>query len=224
MSNIISKEDLKSFQRWQLVSLDGEGSAAPENPVEEVVQPAVPLPTVEEVEAIRRQAHDEGMAEGRREGFAQGLAQGAAEGRARAEEVVARLLEVERSLNSALVDLETGIADDMVALVLDISRQVLRETLKVKPETVLAVVREVMGLVVPGTRHATLVLHPADAVLVREHLAGDLASLPWKIAEDAQLVRGGCRVESESVEIDATLESRWLRVAEALGRHDAWSE
>lgn len=224
MSNIISKDDLQSFQRWQLVSLDGEGDPHAGQTVEEAPKPAISLPTVEEVEAIRRQAYDEGMAEGRREGYAQGLAQGTAEGRVQAGEEAKRLAALGTAFQSALDGLESEVAEDMVALVLDISRQVLRETLRVKPDAVLAVVREVMGLVAPGTRHGTLVLHPADAALVREHLAGDLAALPWKIAEDAQLSRGGCRVESESVEIDATVENRWHRVAEALGRHDVWGE
>jgi flagellar assembly protein FliH len=222
MSNIIAKENLKSFQRWQLVSLDGAAAPAEETPAEAAVPPAVPLPTVEEIEAIRRQAHDEGFSEGRQQGHAQGLAQGLAEGRARAEEAVARLAELERAFRAAVTGLENEVAEDMVALVLDICRQVLREALRAQPETVLAVVRETMELVAPGTRHATLVLHPEDAALVREHLAGEMAALPWKIVEDTRLARGGCRVESESVEIDATLESRWRRVAEALGRHDVW--
>ena len=49
-----------------------------------------------------------------------------------------------------------------------------------------------------------------------------LATLPWKIVEDAQIERGGCRLETPTTEVDATLETRWRRVVASLGRDDSW--
>ncbi len=46
----------------------------------------------------------------------------------------------------------------------------------------------------------------------------------WEIVEDAQLSRGGCRLEATECEIDATLERRWERVVSAIGSDHAWIE
>jgi flagellar assembly protein FliH len=44
------------------------------------------------------------------------------------------------------------------------------------------------------------------------------------VVEDPQIERGGCRLETPSTEIDATLETRWRRVIASLGRDDPWIE
>ena len=71
-----------------------------------------------------------------------------------------------------------------------------------------------------------IALHPADAELFRKLSDGEpaLATLPWKVVEDPQIERGGCRLETPSTEIDATLETRWRRVIASLGRDDPWIE
>jgi flagellar assembly protein FliH len=69
-----------------------------------------------------------------------------------------------------------------------------------------------------------LLVHPADAALIRKAAEDDsaLAALPWKIVEDAHIERGGCRLETPTTEVDATLETRWRRVLASLGRDDPW--
>lgn len=225
MPKIIPKEDSNAFQRWQLVPLDGEHpvqSAPPEDllPPEPPPPPPPALPTEQEIEAIRSRAGEEGFAAGKRQGYDAGYA----EGQARAGQEAAQLGALMASFERALGTLEQDLADDMLHLAFDMTKQMLREGLRLKPEAMLPVVREAIGQLVQTTRHPVLVLHPDDAALVRRHLASELANLPWKLMEDGQMARGGCRVESESVEIDATLENRWKRLTEAFGRHDSWED
>lgn len=224
MSKIIPKEDLNAFQRWQLVSLDDEHlpeAGEAEKISQEPPPPPPPaLPTAEEIEGVRAQARDEGLAAGRQEGYAAGYA----EGQARAGQEASQLAALMVSYEQALQGLEQEMAEEMLHLALDLAKQMLREGLRIKPEAVLPVVREAIGELVQSTRHPVLVVHPDDAALVRRHLASELATLPWKITEDVQMSRGGCRVESESVEIDATLENRWKRLTEVFGRHDNWND
>jgi flagellar assembly protein FliH len=61
-------------------------------------------------------------------------------------------------------------------------------------------------------------LHADDVALVREYLGDDLQAAGWTMLSDASITRGGCRVQAASGELDATLETRWERVAAALGR------
>jgi flagellar assembly protein FliH len=44
----------------------------------------------------------------------------------------------------------------------------------------------------------------------------------WKIFEDAQLARGGARVETAHSQIDATVANRWHRIVAAIGQDSSW--
>ena len=60
-SSIIQKEHLSAYQRWELDSFD---CAAPDKNPEPDQNPAVILPTTEQIDRIRQQAQAEGHAAG----------------------------------------------------------------------------------------------------------------------------------------------------------------
>lgn len=200
-SKLIPKEQLSAYQRWELDSLD---ESTPTN--------ALPLPTAEEVENIQRQAHDEGFAAGYQEG------------RAKANSELARLMQMVSSLDSALARFDEELTQSLLALALDIAKQMVREALKIRPELVVPVVREAVSSLPPAGQHPHLRLHPEDAELVRTLLADELNHYHWKIVDDTRVERGGCRVETANSEIDATLESRWKKVLAAFGQEGGWLE
>ena len=202
-SNIIPKEQLSAYQRWELNSLDE--SASP--PVL-----TVPLPTAEEVENTHRQAHQEGFAAGYREG----------KGKVDAE--LARLAQLMSALDGSLNQFDDALTQSLLSLALDISRKMLHEALRVRPELVIPVVREAVNSLPQASQHPHLKLHPEDAALVRTLMADELNHFHWKLIEDSRVARGGCRVETTSSEIDATMENRWERILVALGREGAWLE
>ncbi|MDD5328864.1 MAG: flagellar assembly protein FliH [Sulfuricella sp.] len=203
MSNIIPKEQLSAYQRWELTSL-GEAAA------ETVSSPAVVLPTAEEVEHIHQQASREGYATGYQEG------------KQKADAELARLAQVMSALDASLNNFDEVIAQSLLALALDIAKQMLREALKARPELVLPVIREAVGSLPHANQHPHLRLHPDDADLVRSLMEDELNHYHWKLIEDVRVERGGCRVETANSEIDATLESRWKRALAALGREGSW--
>jgi flagellar assembly protein FliH len=93
----------------------------------------------------------------------------------------------------------------------------------VHPEVVLPVIREAIASIPQGSLHPRLMLHPQDAALVRSVLdANQITPAPWRIVEDARLERGGCRVETATSELDASVESRWKAVVASLGREERW--
>jgi flagellar assembly protein FliH len=202
-SNIIPKEQLSAYQRWELNSLDESAS-----------QPVltVPLPTAEEVENTHRQAHQEGFAAGYREG----------KGKADAE--LARLVQLMSALDGSLNQFDEVLTQSLLSLALDISRKMLHEALRVRPELVIPVVREAVNSLPQASQHPHLKLHPEDAALVRTLMADELNHFHWKLIEDSRVARGGCRVETTNSEIDATMENRWERILVALGREGAWLE
>ena len=212
-SNVIPKEQLSAYQRWELNSFEPPSAAAEE-------EPAVALPTAEEIENIHQQARQEGFASGHQEGYAAGYQ----EGSGKADDELARLAQLMSALDDSLQGFDEGMAQSLLSLALEIARQMLREALRVRPELVLPAVREAVNGLPQSNQHLHLRLHPDDAALVRSLMEDELSHFHWKIIEDNRVEAGGCRVETANSEIDATLENRWKRLLVALGREGAWLE
>ena len=120
--------------------------------------------------------------------------------------------------------LDQQVAQDLLDLSLEVAKQMVRQSLKVKPGLVLGMVREAMNSLPSISGHPSVVLHPEDAVLVRSFLEADIKQHGWRILEDSRMNRGGCRIETSNSEVDATLQTRWKRVVAALGESDEWLE
>ena len=202
-SSIIPKEQLSAYQRWELNSFD---RMAPGK------NPAVVLPTVEQIERIHQEAREEGHAAGYREG----------QDRVQAE--AQRLQMLLENLGRELQQVDQQVAQDLLTLSLDVAKKMLCQALRVHPELVLAVVQEAIACLPQFNQHAHLVLHPDDATLVRSRLGEQLSHSGWKILEDTRMGRGGCRLETANSQIDATLPSRWQRVLAAIGQEGEWLE
>lgn len=235
MTGFIPKEKLTAYQRWELAAFDearadatriqaessAEASAADSEPPEATTHDApigMPLPTVEEIERIHSEAHESGYAAG----YAEGLAAGTADGTAQTQVEVTRMCGLLEHLNASMEALEQNVAEQLLALAIEIASEVLRQSLRLKPELVLPVVREALAALPAHHGHPLLLLHPDDATLVRAHLGEQLAHNNWRIVEDSRLLAGGCRVELGASEVDATLQTRWRRVVETLGAHREW--
>jgi flagellar assembly protein FliH len=200
--NATPKQFLSAYQRWELDSFD----------IPKPSHQSMILPTAAQLEQVQLQAQQEGYAAGYREGGARAAAEAL-----RLQQIVAALTEEAQQLDQRL-------ADDLLALALAISKQVMRQALKLRPELILAVINEVLGQVPQTQQRAQLVLHPEDATLVRTRLGEQLARSGWEIIEDGALLRGGCRLRTSDCDIDATLERRWQRVVSAIGNEHAWIE
>lgn len=201
---IIPKEQLSAYQRWELSSLD-------EKP-REPQSTGIKLPTAEEIERIHQQAYQEGFAAGMRDGRAQG--------EAFSQQMKDLLTEMERALQR----FESVMAEQILALALDIARQLVRRSIQIEPDIVLNVVREAIESLPQISQQPVLVLHPDDANMVRQMLAYEYQESVWRVVDDPHMARGGCRVETAESEIDATLESRWKRIVAALGSDASWND
>lgn len=206
MSNvIIAKEQLTAFERWELASFDTlpggkrQGNA---------------LASVAELENLRQQAHDEGYAQGRDAGYAAGIQQA----RAEAEQIHLLLQNLQDSLNQ----MDEQMAQSLLDLSLEIARKMTGEILQTKPEAILKIVSDAIGGLPHFNQNAHLILHPDDAELVRRQIGEQLSHAGWKIFTDAQITRGGCRVETAHSQVDATTEARWRRVVESIGQDKPW--
>lgn len=232
----IPKEKLTAYEKYELAAFDAPPAAAATVESHELPDshlPVTPLPTAEELERIHEEArqagHTAGYAEGREQGHGEGYAQGYGEGHAagQAEGLVemrtqaARFAALTEHLDSAARGLDQAVADDVLALALEVARQVIRQSLRVRPELLLPVVREAL-VALPHAERPVLHLNPDDATLVRDQLGEQLQHAGWRIIEDMTVQAGSCKVEAGNSEVEGSLESRWKRTLEAIGLQRDW--
>jgi flagellar assembly protein FliH len=214
--------NLTAWERWELASL-GADAADTEDERPEAAQPtesppAVVLPTAAEIERIHQQAHDDGFERGKAEGYQAGLAAGRAEALGEAK----RLAYFVARLDESLGKLESAVADELLALAVSLAREVVRQEVAARPESLLQVVREALAQL--PHQHAAIYLHPEDASLLRSYLGDQLAHAGHRIHEDLKLARGDCVIEAGGTQVDATVAMRWQRVLAGLGLDTPWED
>ena len=212
MAGSASPRLAKAFELWKFDSLSDPGAARN-------TRPSAPPPP--DAAVVLNQIRETAKAEG----YRAGLNAGRTEGRRLAAEEGTRLRAVLDGVDGAVTSLQDDVSSAVLALALDVARQVLRTELATQPESMLPAIREALDLASnsgqPGAQ-AQLMLCPDDAALVREHLHDLLQAGQWRIVEDPTIAAGGCRIITGNGAIDATVATRWQRVSQALGRDDVW--
>ena len=240
---VISKDMQSAYQRWEMTSFGDERPstlaqrqaeraaldaartqlAAPPPPPP---APAIPMPTVEEIEAIREAARQEGYAQGHAEGRAAGHEAGYQDGldtgRLEAAAELTHLQNIATTFGDAVTQADEAISNDVLELALHLARNMVRTAFEVRPELILAVVREAIDYLPTLQQPAVLTLHPEDALIVRSSIGHELDKSGWRLVEDGGIARGGCRVDTASNQIDAQIASRWQRLTHALGKNLDW--
>lgn len=208
----IPKEQLSAYQRWEMASFGDDRPNTQQNAAAAAKQAA------EEIAQQREQARREGYAQGLEEGRAAGLEQG----RTEAVREATRLRQMAEAFRNEVARADESVANDMLDLALDLAKAMLKTALKVHPELVLPIVGEAIRYLPSVQQPALLVLNPLDVPIVAEHMKDELDKAGWRIAEDPQVERGGCRVETASNQVDANAPTRWQRIADALGKQADW--
>lgn len=214
-ARVIRKDEPGEVRQWQPPSMGGQmRSKAVTAPTES--QPKVPMLTAAQLEQIQQQAYQEGFAEGREAGYEEGRKQGQEyghrealeEGRVQLQQRLADLDRLIDSLNEPFKTLDDQVEQELVALVVSMIKQLLRREVRTDPKLIIGVVREALSVLPVNCRNIRVVLHPDDVALVREvYGIGDMEQ-KWRIEDDLAIQRGGCRVISDTSQVDATLESR----------------
>lgn len=248
----ISKDNAAGFKRWEMTSFGDERpstlaqrAAAREAEAQELQAslaaaaaaraqalaeaesvPAIPMPTVEEIEAIREAARQEGYAEGHAEGVsaghASGYQDGLDQGRAEAAGELTHLQEIAVRFGDAVTAADETISHEVLELALHLARNMVRTAFEVRPELIIPVVRQAVDYLPSLQQPALLMLHPQDAQIVRDSIGPELEKSGWRIVADDAIARGGCRVDTASNQIDAQIASRWQRLTQALNQNLDW--
>ena len=170
--------------------------------------PEIHLPTADDIERIHEEA--------RKEGYDAGYEEGTARGRMEAM----NLHSLVQELDDSLTRLDQEVADEILSLSIEVARQMVRHHLDAHPEAVGELIREAL-LQMPQA-HAMVHLNPDDLELARDYLGEQLTHAGHRLVEDASISRGGVRIDAGGSQIDATVQTRWRRILDNLGRNVAW--
>ena len=194
-------------ERWSLPQVEGSLIGRPTD--DKKAQAAA--------EAIARIAREQ--AEQR--GYEAGMAKAEAEMKPKIAELEARTKRLDALLQFVarpLQELDAEVEKTLLQLTLAVGKQLARRELRLEPEQVIAIIRESLRELPSTAREIKVLLHPADAAIVREHLTEPVSERAWNIVEEPTMSRGGCMVRTDTSTIDARLDSRINAViANALG-------
>jgi flagellar assembly protein FliH len=203
LTSILSRERVDQFERWELPIVGG----SPVQHVDEVEEDDAPhRPTVAEIEAIERQAREEGFNAGLNEGRAMAKRELAAQ--------VARLDALFAAVEKPFAELDSDVAGDLASLATLIAERVLGYEIATRPEKILDVVHQAVDVLPAGSRHLKIHLNPADAAIVREHRS--TVDHEGSVVDDASLERGDVRLESEHSRLDARVRTRLVAVIDSV--------
>lgn len=227
-----SEAELDLMRRWEAPDVGTENaqknsqiktkhSSGSNQPIE-----TTDLLTVEEIESMQDQAYLESFQQGEKKGYEAGYEKGHAEGLKNGYDENLKLLSQQseqlnslmESLSEPFKELDEQVEQELVKLAMSVAAQIIRREIKTDPGQVIGAVREAISALPSSSRKITLHLHPEDAVLVRSALALDEMSPAWEIIEEPLITRGGCKVDTETSRIDATVENRLAQIiANVLG-------
>jgi flagellar assembly protein FliH len=109
--------------------------------------------------------------------------------------------------------------DDMLRLVMAIAEQVIHREVSVHTDIINQVIADALQASV-RTDHYRIKVNPADLAAVNEHKPLFLTSISGlknlMVEADAAVIAGGCKIESDLGEVDATLETQLAAIRRAL--------
>ncbi len=173
-----------------------------------------------QAEALREAAWQEGFFAGSAEARAAVEAELRAEWAARQDALRRELDEIASEIGAARAKLWQSQESEMVALSLDIARQVIKTEVAQNPAVVQAVLANALRRITDKD-NVRVRVSVSDAPRVKEgredlmEIVDGLRSL--EIVEDRRVGDGGCVIETNAGTIDAKIETQIAEVARALG-------
>jgi len=207
-SSRIGRDSVDQTSRWQFDSFAG-GVAAAGTSENEVDGPSSP----QSGKSVARQALDEAYKRGLAEGFRAGRSQAQDEFGVKSLEIHDLLA----SLQAQFATIDQSTAHALTKLAFGLASQVIRHEVASRPEMVADIVQEALAELSHRASHPCLLVNPDDMPFLRPKLDEELKLRGCRLLAEASVARGGCRIVSETSEVDATIASRWERALMNMG-------
>lgn len=153
------------------------------------------------------------------EAFNRGRKEGATSVELKLDNTLQALTQALEDVNRLRESVARNSSKDMLRMVMAISEQVILRKLEVEPEIVLSLIENALQASVQSDSY-NIRVSPQDLELVKQQKPLFLASISGLknivINADASITPGGCRVESELGDVDATIETQLNEIRKVL--------
>jgi flagellar assembly protein FliH len=214
----------------------------PDNLLESDTPPIAAMPTLDgaqsdtqlkaELARLRKQAEqqgfNQGLARGQEEGQKQGyeaglqagreagIAQGLADAQAAQQAALKHVEEWITSFKLSLDNLDSLVPSRLVQLALHAVQSLHGSEQASNGNILLEQIKRLMKQDALLQGKVRLMINPDDQALLLPELGDTLAAMGWEVHVDPQLAPGGCRVATDEVEFDATMETRWQTLCQLV--------
>ncbi|VAW67904.1 Flagellar assembly protein FliH [hydrothermal vent metagenome] len=162
--------------------------------------------TVEEIEALQKQAYDEA----RQAGFKKGI-----------EEAALKAKNLQSALNflqHPLKELDKQVEHQLADLAIALAKQLLKNESALDSQHIYTLVNESIEYLPVNARDIRVRLNPQDISLLNQAQI-DTDKQSWKCIADNTLSAGGCVIESDTSHVDASVETRVQQLVDQLYLH-----
>ncbi len=153
------------------------------------------------------------------EAFHRGRQEGSTAVESKLDKTLQALTEALEEVNRLRESVARNSSQDMLRMVMAISEQVILSSLEVKPEIVLSLIENALRSSVQADSYRIRVSEQ-DFELVNQQKPLFLASISGlkniSISSDAKITPGGCRVESDFGDVDATIQTQLEEIRRVL--------
>ncbi len=190
---------------------------------------------LQDIEHVGKAASWKGPGHSGQDPYVSDYERGLADGEKRAREKMAvqterqhaLLGQVVKQIEQTSVGLLGKVEEQVAGLAFEIARKVIHQAAEERRELVMSQVQQAVGRIRESAKAGGMVrvrVHPADVPFLeaaRDTIAKNFdGPVSLVVESDAAISPGGCRVETETRLVDATLEVQLLRLGEALKRKD----
>ncbi len=163
------------------------------------------------------QGRQQGLAEGQKEGFQKGFMSGEQSGKQTFLDAAKPVNELYQTLSRWQKEREQQQRHIICELVQKVAQQVIRAELTLMPQQILSLVDETLHAMPGKSEQVTVHLNPQDL----ERIRNVNAELPkeWRLVANPELPVGGCHLETEHAEADASCDSRLETCMDNVKQH-----
>lgn len=171
--------------------------------------------TVEEIEALQKQAYEEA----KKAGFDDGLKKGLDEMKQKAN----KLQSMFNFFVQPLEEMDSEVEHQLADLAILLAQQLLKKESSIDAQHIHNLVRESLDYLPIKARDVRVRLNPDDIALLNQAEI-DTNEQVWKCVSDASVKSGGCMIESDTSHIDVSVETRVQQLVDQLSLHHSDSE
>jgi flagellar assembly protein FliH len=223
-ARFIPGEELQGAKSWSFDNLGGTAAPSPFTPAKQapaasapVEPPAPPEPDLQELLHAARQA-------GYQDGYRDGMAALDAFKHSFAQQISAQVGQLVKSFDAEMQALEGDMAQSIARIAVELARQVVHSELAQRPELIARVAHDAVEALQLSARHVRVRVHPDDFPLVQEGAGNELRAREAQLIPDAEVARGGVKVDADIASVDGTIATRWQQAVSSIGQQSIWQD